>query len=177
MSTNETVPSLKQASRPNAAPSRDTNRSYIAKEWKLVTLRECPLPETLHLCDTPEKAAGYWRQNIATHPYFDPERENFAILILNTRRRIRGHQLVTIGTMDTLLIHPRDVFRAAIVAGAAALICLHNHPSGESSPSDADIRVTRDLIRAGQLLKIEILDHVVIGYPGHSSLRSMGYFP
>ena len=58
----------------------------------------------------------------------------------------------------------------------AALVLMHNHPSGESAPSEADIKVTRDLIRAGQLLNIEVLDHVIIGHPNHSSLRELGYF-
>ena len=80
------------------------------------------------------------------------------------------------GTHDTILVHPLTVFRLAIVTSAAALVLMHNHPSGESSPSEADIKVTRDLIRAGQLLKIEVLDHVVMGNPNHSSLRELGYF-
>ena len=84
--------------------------------------------------------------------------------------------MLTIGTMDTLLVHPREVFRAAVIAGAAAVVLMHNHPSGEPQPSEADIKVTRDLIRAGQLMRIEVLDHVIIGNPNHSSLRSMGYF-
>jgi DNA repair protein RadC len=96
--------------------------------------------------------------------------------MLNTRRRVKGHQLVTIGTMDTLLVHPREVFRGAVIAGASAIVMMHNHPSGESTPSEADIKVTRDLIRAGQLIKIEVIDHVVIGNPKHSSLRELGYF-
>jgi DNA repair protein RadC len=104
------------------------------------------------------------------------------VLILNTRRHVKGHQLVSIGTMDTILIHPREVFRTAIVASAAAIILMHNHPSGESTPSEPDIRVTRDLIRAGQLVKIEELDHVIVGQPtpqrpkDYMSLRELGYF-
>ena len=62
------------------------------------------------------------------------------------------------------------------MASAAAIIIAHNHPSGESTPSEADIKITRDLIRAGQLLKIEVLDHIVIGNPNHQCLRSLGYF-
>jgi DNA repair protein RadC len=76
------------------------------------------------------------------------------VFILNTRRRIKGHYLASIGTMDTILCHPREVFRLAIMASASGIIICHNHPSGESTPSEADIKVTRDLIRAGQLLKI-----------------------
>ncbi len=68
--------------------------------------------------------------HIATHPYFNPECECMAVLMLNTRRRVKGHQLVTIGTQDTLLVHPREIFRLAIMAGANAIVLMHNHPSG-----------------------------------------------
>ena len=78
--------------------------------------------------------------------------------------------------MDTILVHPREVFRVAIVNAASAVIVMHNHPSGESTPSDADVKVTRDLIRAGQLLKLELLDHVIIGNGNRSSLRELGHF-
>lgn len=73
-------------------------------------------------------------------------------------------------------MHPREVFRLAIVTAASAVIVMHNHPSGESTPSEADIKVTGDLIRAGQLLKMELLDHVVIGNGNFSFLRALGYF-
>ena len=79
------------------------------------------------------------------------------------------------GTMDTLLVHPREVFRLAVIASASAIIVAHNHPSGDPTPSEADIIVTRDLIRAGQILKIEVLDHVVVGEPNHTSLRALGH--
>jgi DNA repair protein RadC len=68
------------------------------------------------------------------------------------------------------------VFRLAVVSNASAIVLMHNHPSGEATPSEADIKVTRDLIRAGQLLKIEVLDHVIVGNPNHCSLRELGYF-
>jgi DNA repair protein RadC len=128
------------------------------------------------ICDTPQQVADYWRLNIATHPYHNQEVECFAVLMLNTRRRAKGHCLVAHGTMDTILVHPREVFRAAIIAAAAAVVLVHNHPSGDPTPSEADIKVTRDLIRAGQLLKIEVLDHVVMGCDRHTSLRELGYF-
>ena len=147
------------------------------QEFKVVSLRECPTPEALQKCETPQHAADYWRLHVATNPYFNPECECLVVLLLNTRRRVKGHQLVSIGTLDTLLVHPREVFRVAIMAGGvSALVLMHNHPSGEAMPSEADIKVTRDLIRAGQLLKIEVIDHVIIGLPNHSSLRELGYF-
>ena len=160
----------------------DWAERYIAKEFKVVALRECPISRDLHTCDTPEKAAEYWRLNVATNPYFNSECECLAVLILDSRHRVKGHQLISIGTLDTMLIHAREVFRGAIVASAAAIILMHNHPSGDVSPSYADIRATHGLIRAGQALKIEVLDHVIVGrlsetgLSGSCSLYGRGYF-
>jgi len=150
--------------------------NFDPKEFKVVALRDCPVPESMRICDTPDQAADYWRLHVVTNPYFDPERECLAVILLNTRRRVKGHQLVTIGTLDTMLVSPGVVFRAAVVSSAAAILVMHNHPSGDPTPSEADIKVTRDLIRAGQMLKIEVLDHVIIGNLGRSSLREAGYF-
>lgn len=145
-------------------------------EYKVMPLRECPTPDSLQQCDTPDKAAEYWKLHIASHPHFNPECECLAILLLNVRRRIKGHQLVSIGTQDTILVHSREVFRLAVTTAAHALIIMLCHPSGDSTPSDADVRVTRDLIRAGQILKIEVLDHVIVGHGNFSSLKALGYF-
>jgi DNA repair protein RadC len=145
-------------------------------EYKVTPLRECPTPAAMMDCDTPDKVADYWRRHVQTHPYFNSEVECFVVLILNTRRRVKGHYLVSIGTMDTILIHAREVFRLAIMTAASAIVLTHNHPSGDSTPSEADIKVTRDLIRAGQLLRIEVLDHVIMGNPTRTSLRELGYF-
>jgi DNA repair protein RadC len=146
------------------------------KEFKVMALRDCPVPSDMLVCETPQQVADYWRLHIATTPVFNPECECMAVLMLNTRNRVKGHQLLTIGTLDTILVHPREVFRCAIIAAAAKIALIHNHPSGEPNPSQADITVTRDLIRAGQLLKIEVVDHVIIGWPNHLSLRELGYF-
>jgi DNA repair protein RadC len=100
------------------------------KEWKLVPLRECPTPEEMQICDTPERAASYWQAHVTSHPYFNPECECFVVLLLNTRRRIKGHHLVSIGTLDSVLVHPREVFRIAIVAAAAAIVVMHNLCAG-----------------------------------------------
>jgi DNA repair protein RadC len=108
--------------------------------------------------------------------------ETFQIILLNTRRRLIRVAEIADGTLDTILVHPREVFKAAIAANAAAVVLAHNHPSGDPTPSEADIKVTRDLIRAGQLLKIEVLDHVIIGRAtaerpkDYASLRELGYF-
>jgi DNA repair protein RadC len=146
------------------------------QEWKIVSLKECPTPESMQTCETPAQAADYWRTHIATHPHFNAECECLVVLILNTRRKIKGHYFVSVGTVDTILVHHREVFRLAVMASAAAIILMHNHPSNETTPSEADIKVTRDLIRGGQLLKIEVLDHLVIGNFSQTSLRESGYF-
>jgi DNA repair protein RadC len=140
-----------------------------------VALRECPLPESMLVCEKPEDAAAYWRLHVITNPYFNPECECFVVLLLNTRRRVKGHQLVTIGTMDSTLVHPREVFRVAVVGSASAVILMHNHPSGDPTPSAADIKVTRDLVRASQVIQIEVLDHVILGHSSQISLRELGY--
>lgn len=155
----------------------------IPKEYKCYILRECPTPPEIISCDTPEKVMEYYNLHVKTHQYYNPDVECFFVLLLNTRKRVKGHVLISTGTMDTLLIHPREVFKVAIVESAACIILIHNHPSGDSFPSDADIRVTRDLIRAGQLLKIEVCDHIIMGNKeaspvgrGYCSLREFGSF-
>ena len=95
-------------------------------EYKVTPLRECPTPDQMQECDNPDKVADYWRTHIATHPYFNPECECFVVLMLNARRRVKGHYLVSIGTMDTILVHPREVFRLAIMAAAHGIVLAHN---------------------------------------------------
>ncbi len=142
-------------------------------EFKVLRVRDCATPADL--VDTPDRVFDYWKANVATAPWFDPSKEAFVVLILNTRRRILGHNLVALGGLDSVNVHAREVFRPVIVAAGSALILAHNHPSLDPSPSEADIRVTRDLVRAGQLLRIDIMDHVIIGST-FTSLRSLGYF-
>ena len=146
---------------------------YLPHEFKVVCVRECVATE---LIENPEQAVKYWRENIPQAPWFDPMKEAFVVLVLNTRKCILGHNLVALGSLDTCPVTPLHVFRPAIALSAAGLILVHNHPSGNPEPSDADIKVTRDLIRAGQLLKIEIADHIIIGgQDQHASLRELGY--
>ncbi len=129
------------------------------------------------MLDTPERVAELLREE---NRFF--EVETFQAVLLNTRRRLLRVERISNGTLDTLLVHPREVFRAAIAANASALILVHNHPSGDPTPSEADIKATRDLIRAGQLLKIDLLDHVILGRASaerakdYTSLRELGYF-
>lgn len=135
------------------------------------------LHDELPLLDTPDRIAALLRESNR-----ETTVEHFQMVLLNTRRRLIRVERLSQGTQDTLLVHPRDVFRSAILANAASVVLVHNHPSGDPSPSDADIKVTRDLIRAGQLLKIEVLDHIILGQATSErpkdfvSLRELGHF-
>ena len=129
------------------------------------------------LLDTPDKVADLLREE--TRQYHV---EHFIVCLLNTRHRLIKIIPISQGTLDSILVHPREVFFAAIEARAASILLVHNHPSSDCTPSPQDIKCTRDLIRAGQLLKIEVLDHVIIGkrtseqLKDYTSLREMGYF-
>ncbi len=92
----------------------------------------------------------------------DADREYFLILTLNTKNNITGINVVSIGSLNSSLVHPREVFKAAILGNAAAIILVHNHPSGDPAPSAEDLEITRRLVEAGKLLGIEVLDHVII---------------
>jgi DNA repair protein RadC len=93
----------------------------------------------------------------------DLDQEEFHALLLNTQHRVVREVLVTRGILDASLIHPREVFRNAVAQGAAAVILVHNHPSGDPTPSAEDRAVTRQMVQAGRALGIPVLDHVVIG--------------
>ena len=102
-------------------------------EFKVMRVRDCATPADI--VDTPDRVFTYWQVNIATAPWFDPAKEAFVVLILNTRRRILGHNLVALGGLDNVAVHPREVFRPVIVAAGSAIILAHNHPSGDPTPS------------------------------------------
>lgn len=108
---------------------------------------------------TPEEAATEMAE------IQDASQELFAVLFLNTRNRLLDKRVVGIGVADSCLVHAREVFRPAILAQSAAVILCHNHPSGDYSPSAEDIRLTRQLVQAGQVVGIKVLDHVIIGRP------------
>ena len=129
------------------------------------------------LLDSPKRIADLLREDARGY-----EVEHFLVLLLNTRRRLIRVERISQGTLDAIHVHAREVFKHAISANAAAIVLVHNHPSGDPTPIEADIKVTRDLIRAGQLLKIDVLDHVILGRKttererDYASLRELGYF-
>jgi DNA repair protein RadC len=102
------------------------------------------------------------------------DREHFVILLLNAKNKVIGIHTVSIGTLNASLVHPREVFKPAILANAYSVVIAHNHPSGDPTPSREDYEVTKRLIDAGKLLGVEVLDHIVIGDGTYDSLRESG---
>ncbi len=103
------------------------------------------------------------------------DREHFWTLALNTKNRLIRIIEVSVGSLNASIVHPRELFKDAVRASAASVVVVHNHPSGDPTPSGADIQLTRRLVKAGDVLGVEVLDHVVIGDGGaHASMRDMG---
>ncbi len=100
--------------------------------------------------------------------------EQFGIVLLDTKHRVLRTSLLSVGTLDASIVHPREVFREAASGGAAAIIVFHNHPSGDPKPSPDDIALTKRLIRAGEMMGIDVLDHVIIAENRFHSLRDAG---
>jgi DNA repair protein RadC len=101
--------------------------------------------------------------------------ERFWLLSLNRKNRLIRLTMITSGTATASLVHPREVFREAVRQGATAILCAHNHPSGDPSPSSADIQVTRQLREASRAIQIDLLDHIILGQPG-ADPRGLGYY-
>lgn len=155
------------------APRREPRRQ-ASNEWKVISLRECPLPESLMQISAPDSAAGYWHRHIATAPQFQTDCECVVVLILNTRLRVKGHHFVSVGSLNEAMAHPREVFRIAVMEAAFGIVLMHNHPSGEPEPSQADVNLTKRIRDAGEILRIELCDHVIIGQNRHFSFKERG---
>ena len=103
------------------------------------------------------------------------DREHFWMLALNTKNQLVRMAEVSVGSLNASVVHPRELFKDAVRVSAASIVIVHNHPSGDPTPSGADVQLTRRLVKAGDVLGIEVLDHVVIGDGGdHASLRDLG---
>src|SRR4051812_18834754 len=122
------------------------------------------------LMNTPAAAARVFREYIG-----ESDREQFVIAMLTVRHRVLGLHTVSVGCLTSSLVHPREVYKPALLAGAAAICISHNHPSGDPQPSAEDIALTRRLASAGTLLGVELLDHVVLGEAeSYVSLKERG---
>jgi len=119
---------------------------------------------------SPEDAAAYLMTDMASL-----NQEHFVALFLNVKNEVLHKQTIFIGSLNSSIVHPREVFREAVKRSAASIIVAHNHPSGNPSPSPEDIEVTKRLIEAGSIMGIEVLDHVIIGDHQFLSMKEKGY--
>lgn len=102
------------------------------------------------------------------------QKEHFVCLFLNTKNHVIAQETLSIGSLNASIVHPREVFRAAIERGSASIICIHNHPSGDPTPSPEDVDMTHRLVEAGHVIGIEVLDHLIIGDQKFVSLKEQG---
>jgi DNA repair protein RadC len=101
--------------------------------------------------------------------------EQFGVVLLDTKHRVMRTTVVTVGTLDASIVHPREIFREAAAAGAAAIVVFHNHPSGDPEPSKEDVVLTHRLIAAGVLMGIDVIDHVILGNVCYCSMKEQGF--
>jgi DNA repair protein RadC len=137
---------------------------YKIPQIKLAILRE-PSAGPMPAIRTPEDI----------EPYLEPLRhaaeENFLAFHLNARHEVIGYCLISHGTLSSSLVHPREVFKSALLSNAYCLIVAHNHPAGSTQPSREDLETTRQLVAAGELLGVKIIDHLIVAYSHVASIR------
>ncbi len=104
----------------------------------------------------------------------DKAKEHFKLILLNPRNKIIGISTISIGTLNASLVHPREVFKDAIVHSAASVVLAHNHPSGDPEPSEDDLKITQKLVDSGKILGMEVIDHIIIGKNNFCSFKERG---
>ncbi|MFS0672944.1 DNA repair protein RadC [Ornithinibacillus sp. 179-J 7C1 HS] len=127
-------------------------------------------PNERYVIRSPEDGADYIMEELR-----NLNQEHFVVLFLNTKNQIIHRQTIFIGSLNASIVHPREVFREAVKRSAASIIVAHNHPSGDPTPSQEDIHVTKRLQESGKMIGIELLDHLIIGDHKFVSLKEKGY--
>ncbi len=143
-----------------------------AKKVDIITLkvvRESSLLYKPRKIQVPEDAFELIRSFLE-----DADREMFTVIYLNTKNEPTAIHTVSVGTLNSSLVHPREVFKAAVLVNAASLILAHNHPSNDVQPSREDIEITRKLVDAGNILGVQVLDHIVVGSGRFRSMKNAG---
>ena len=144
-------------------------KTYRIPNFNLVLVREGSNRTDCKTIRGPEDAYEIARQELDISPC-----EKFLAILLNTKNMVIGTSVVSSGTLNASLVHPREVFQRAILSNAAAIIVAHNHPSGNTTPSPEDIALTAKLVESGKVLDIPVLDHIIVGHYGYVSLKEKG---
>ena len=159
----------KQGGQPATAAS--SKQHYYLPSYSVRLVRETLFKSETKLADSPQRVVevvrAYWGEG-------ELDREHLVCLVLNARSQVVAVNTVSVGTLSASLVHPREVFKPAVVLGAAGVVVVHNHPSGDSSPSADDRDTTRRLVRAGEIMGIPLLDHVIIAADSSFSFREHG---
>jgi DNA repair protein RadC len=152
---------------------------FIVQDFRAVPVDRAPTL-TFNQVDAAERIYRFYRDVVEKDRGYEPEKEHVVVLALNSRTRLMGWHLVSIGGFSGAPCHPREVLRPVIVRGAHSFVLCHNHPSGDPSPSLADEAVTRRMKEASEILRVSMIDHVIIGRPSpgrnpYYSFREAGF--
>jgi len=149
-------------------------KSYTVQSYELLRVRDSsPKSRRAQRLLNGKSTTGPDSVVSAVKPFFrNLDREKFGVLVLNTRNAPVAFHMVSVGNLDSSIVHPREVFKFAILASAASVILVHNHPSGQLDPSSEDINLTHRLVEAGELMGIPVLDHIIITDDAFLSMKS-----
>jgi len=152
-------------------PKLDPTRPYSIPGFRIALVRE----PGVKLANKPQVRFPAEAAPMLTQYIGESDREVFVVALLTIRHRVVGLHTVSVGCVSSSLVHPREVFKPAILAGSAAVLIAHNHPSGDPDPSGEDVALTRRLASAGAILGIEVIDHIIVGEAGRFvSLKDRG---
>lgn len=157
-----------------SAIRRNRHATYRFLTTSVVAENHLPYATKRHEMQTPEVAMDFWQTVIATQPDHEPDKENLVVVLLNTHLRPYAWNRVSVGNLNQTIATPREIMRPVIAGAAFAFIMMHNHPSGDPTPSSADESITRRIAECSQLFQIRFTDHVIIGTatPGRSAYHS-----
>src|SRR5215475_9807584 len=156
--------------------TNDSDGGLISMAYRLKTFQVQFVAESVEfLAGSPcRSSADVERLTRAIYQTLDADKEHFLLLAMNNKKRVNGFKVVSTGSLTTSLVHPREVWRATLHLCAAAVIFVHNHPSGDPAPSQEDQEITRRLKETGDMLGIRVLDHIVLGQERFFSFSDKG---
>ena len=147
------------------------NNKYKGIRCRVYLIRENTVDEVININESSDV------YEMVKDELVSSDRERFLSVMITTGNHLIGVETVSVGSISSAIIKPRDVFKSAILSNAVSIILCHNHPSGDLVPSDSDIEITKHLIEAGELLGVRVLDHLIISNQGYKSLRDYCKFP
>lgn len=155
---------------------------YVVPRLELIVVRDCataiPMPMSIDQIKRPRCVNSPQISAEILMPLLQQRRrEHFLILLLTTKKNIIGYHEVSVGSLNASIVHPREIFNVPLRESAASIILAHNHPSGDPTPSQEDLEVTRRLVEAGNILGIHITDHLIIGDGCYFSFKQKGLLP